>query len=65
MIDKQELLAHKMYDKYCASVGGVAFNGDKLPDSREFFADQIKSKQANAWRDAAFTAIEFLNEFGL
>lgn len=61
MIDK-ETLAKKMYDKYCASVGGKAFNGDNLPTSEEFFNDSTKQKQANAWRDAAQVAIDiFVN----
>lgn len=54
----QEELARKMYDKYCESVGGLAFNGDKLPHSDEFFADESKLKQANAWRDAAAVALD-------
>lgn len=57
MIDK-ETLAKKMYDEYCALVGGVAFNGDRLPGSEEFFADETKQKQANAWRGAAQVAID-------
>lgn len=56
MITKEEL-ARKMYDKYCESVGGLAFNGDKLPHSDEFFEDESKQKQANAWRDAAAVAL--------
>lgn len=57
MVD-QETLAHRMYDKYCESVGGKAFNGDDLPGSAEFFGDETKQKQANAWRDAAQVAID-------
>lgn len=61
MIDN-ETLAKKMYDKYCESVGGKAFNGDNLPSSEEFFSDDTKQKQANAWRDAAQVAIDiFVN----
>ena len=41
--------AKKAYDAYCEAVGGVAFNGDKLPSSEEFFNDPSKQKQANAW----------------
>lgn len=59
-MDKQERLAHAMYDDYCTAVGGKAFNGDQLPGSAEFFADETKQKQANAWRVAALTAIGFL-----
>lgn len=56
MID-QETLAKKMYDEYCKLVGGIAFNGDPLPGSDEFFADETKQKQANAWRGTAGLAI--------
>ncbi len=60
MISKTEELARKMYDVYCEAVGGLAFNGDKLPGSEEFFTDETKTKQANAWRKAAGAAEEFL-----
>jgi len=42
-------LAKRLYDKYCDAVGGVAFNGDPLPKSDEFFDDESKKKQSNAW----------------
>lgn len=48
-----EDLAKKMYDTYSDKVGGLAFNGDVLPHSSEFFNDPNKSKQADAWRAAA------------
>lgn len=41
------------YNAYCDAVGGVAFNGDKLPDAIEFFLDPSKQKQATAWLAAA------------
>jgi hypothetical protein len=50
-----------MYDDYCEAVGRKAFNGDNLPKSDEFFTDETKQKQANAWRVAAQSAIEFLS----
>ena len=56
----KEELARKMYDAYCISVGGKAFNGDNLPKSEEFFTDESKIKQANGWRVAAEIATEFL-----
>lgn len=49
----EDVLAKKLYDKYCEAVGGTAFNGDPLPKSKEFFSDKTKEKQANAWREAA------------
>jgi hypothetical protein len=58
--DKTEQLAHAMYDDYCEAIGGKAFNGDLLPKSEEFFADETKQKQANAWRVAAKTAVGFI-----
>ena len=45
--------AARMYDAYCAAVGGVAFNGDRLPDWNTFRSDESKAKQSNAWIEAA------------
>lgn len=42
-------IAERLYERYCAAVGGVAFNGDKLPTWAEFSSDPGKTKQANAW----------------
>jgi len=46
------------YDTYTKEVGGVAFNGDKLPDWKEFGSDPSKEKQANAWRAAIMKVLE-------
>lgn len=54
----KEGLARKMYDRYCVEVGGKAFNGDKLPGSEEFFTDESKTKQADAWRAVAQVAMD-------
>lgn len=54
-------LAGRLYEKYCAEVGGKAFNGDPLPSWQEFSSDPSKQKQANAWIASAqevFGAIE-------
>lgn len=59
-MDKKEQVARTMYDAYCDAVGGKAFNGDNLPKSDEFFEDESKQKQANAWRVAAQVAIEII-----
>lgn len=59
-MDVREALARKMYDTYCDKVGGLAFNGDVLPHSGEFFTDETKQKQANAWIAAANTAYNFI-----
>ena len=44
-----EELAKKAYETYCEAVGGVAFNGYKLPTWEEFSSNESKQKQANAW----------------
>lgn len=49
-------LAGLLYTKYCDSVGGVAFNGDKLPGWAEFSVDPKKEKQIFAWLDVAIAA---------
>lgn len=58
MSSEQELfeLAGKLYERYCDSVGGKAFNGDNLPSWKELCADKSKVKIMTAWRDVAFTA---------
>lgn len=52
-----EQLAGELYEAYCARVGGVAFNGDPLPDWNEFSKDSSKRKQADGWRAVAEKAI--------
>lgn len=42
-------LARTMYERYCISVGGRAFNGDPLPGWVDFCADPKKVTQAEAW----------------
>ncbi len=59
MIDK-DILAKKTYDLYCDAVGGKAYNGDALPKSDEFFSDESKKKQADAWRKALEPTYELL-----
>jgi hypothetical protein len=60
MIDQNIIdLAKIMYDEYCKAVGGKAFNGDNLPSSEEFFNDESKSKQSNAWIKASEVALNF------
>jgi len=60
MESEQRILARLMYDTYCKAVGGLAFNGDPLPTSKEFFSDQTKTKQRDGWDAAALCAIDFL-----
>lgn len=45
--------AGRLYAAYCEAVGGVAFNGDPLPDWATFRADNSKIKQSGAWIAAA------------
>lgn len=42
-------IAKELYTDYCEGVGGVAYNGDKLPSAEDFFNDISKEKQVNAW----------------
>ena len=42
-------MACLLYEIYCISVGGVAFNGDALPSWDEFAGDPDKQAQAGAW----------------
>lgn len=59
-MNRVEDIAEKLYETYCEAVGGLAFNGDKLPSWPEFAADPNKQKQADAWRAAARMAIDLL-----
>lgn len=52
----REQLARELYEAYCKGVGGIAYNGDKLPSSAEFFADPNKQTQVNGWLEAADAA---------
>lgn len=61
MENEELILAKRLYDTYCEAVGGVAFNGDKLPNSEEFFTDNSKIKQREAWKMVAFDAGSFYN----
>lgn len=57
-----EALAPALYSAYCAAVGGVAFNGDPLPDWQTFRADPAKLKQSEAWMAAAAVAERSINK---
>lgn len=46
-------IAQRLYEVYCQSVGGKAFNGDALPTWEVFSADPGKQLQADAWRSVA------------
>ena len=48
-----EEIAKQLYTTYSEGVGGVAYNGDKLPTADELFKDKSKEKQVNAWHKAA------------
>ena len=49
--------AKELYEVYCESVGGVAWNGDPLPSWEEFSADSTKETQADGWRRVAERAL--------
>lgn len=55
MNNVQELARH-LYDTYCRTVGGVAFNGDPLPTWDEFCATESKKKQVDGWKAVASEA---------
>jgi hypothetical protein len=55
-----EELAGRLYNAYCAGVGGKAFNGDPLPTWIEFRADPSKRKQSDAWMLVAKEAIQLI-----
>ena len=48
-----EQQAKKMYEAYCAAVGGKAFNGDPLPSWALFSVDPSKQLQVSGWLAAA------------
>lgn len=56
----REIVAKELYTTYCAAVGGVAFNGDPLPDWDTFAADPAKEKQSSAWLAAADRAMALM-----
>ena len=47
-----------LYGIYYESVGGKDFNGDDLPEWKEFVSDQSKQKQADAWREVAKQSLQ-------
>ncbi len=53
-------LAGKLYETYCKSVGGKAWNGDRLPTWEEFYSDETKRLQSDGWVDVAMEAIKLL-----
>ena len=55
-----ERIAMAMYDEYCTSVGGKAYDGRPLPTAKEFFADATKAKQSRGWMSAASKALELI-----
>jgi len=51
-------LASKLYEEYCETVGGVAFNGDLLPHWSEFCMRKGSYKQVEGWIAVANLAID-------
>jgi hypothetical protein len=58
----RDIVANELYNAYCNAVGGVAHNGDPLPDWDSFSKDPTKQKQSNAWLAAADRAIALLTD---
>ncbi len=54
-------IAGELYTKYCAAVGGKAFNGDPLPCWLAMTEDPAKTKQSAAWIATAERAIELIS----
>lgn len=48
-------MARLLYSTYTEAVGGVNFRGEPLPSADEFFTDETKKKQADAWRHVVCT----------
>lgn len=59
-IDRNAIV-EELYQTYCSAVGGVAFNGDPLPDWKTFSGDPTKNKQSKAWLVVADKALELLH----
>lgn len=56
----REIVAKELYTTYCAAVGGLAFNGDTLPDWDTLAADPTKHKVHQAWLETADRAMGLL-----
>lgn len=54
-IEKEK--AVELYEVYCSAVGGVNYAGQPLPSGADFFADEGKKKQAEAWYAVARAAL--------
>ena len=59
----RELITEVVYNDYCQAVGGIAFNGDPLPDWEEFQSDPNKVKQSSAWRQSVSKGLETYKEY--
>lgn len=55
-------LAGKLYTRYCAVVGGVAYDGKPLPGWEEFSRDPKKAVQWNGWVEVARLASVLASE---
>jgi hypothetical protein len=56
------VIAGELYEIYCAAVGGVAFNGDKLPGWTEFASDPNKTLQSGGWNAIGVRVVELIEE---
>lgn len=50
-------LAIRAFDEYSSSIGGKDREGNIIPSGKDFFTDDNKSKEADAWRAAVRTLI--------
>lgn len=55
-----DYIARELYNAYCAAAGGVAYNGDTLPDWETFKNDPTKKLQYEGWIAVAVRADERL-----
>lgn len=57
-MEKHEQIAEQLYDEYCKTVGGKAWDGKPLPDWRTFRNDPVKLVQVQGWINVARKAQE-------
>ena len=59
---QRETLARDFYTAYSKAVGGKNFKGDPLPTAEEFFTDETKKPQADAWREVSRQALIYTDQ---
>jgi acyl carrier protein len=61
-VNKVNEVAVVLWGAYSRGVGGVAFNGDPLPDWATFAGDPAKKTQSEAWLLAAGAVLDHLQK---